>query len=157
MTESFWEFSIGIYRFTPHEQTATLMNSNDSKIAILFIEDVHFICYTELRQNIEMEPVHTALKTDVARQQMSVCNNQMSSLVSSHTLDCKITGLAKLMAGKIHTTLLLTDLAKVASETSLMSPGMIAYHRPFENVSPDDEKTFKVQRIEELPRPFSPP
>ena len=63
----------------------------------------------------------------------------MSSLVSSHTLDCKITGLAKLMAGKIHTTLLLTDLTKVASETSLMSPSMIAYHRPFENISPDDD------------------
>ena len=87
---------------------------------------------------------------------MSVSNNQMSSLVSSHALDCEITGLAKLMAGKIHTTLLFANLTKVASESSLMSPGMIAYHRPFENISPDDEQAFKVKRIEKLPRPFSP-
>lgn len=68
MTESFWEFSTGTYLFTPHEHTVTLMSSSDSRIEILFIKDVHFICYTELRQNIEVEPAHPTFQTDIAWQ-----------------------------------------------------------------------------------------
>ena len=87
---------------------------------------------------------------------MRILPNLLPCLLCRHALHREVASFTEKVARQIHRTLLLHQLAHIATKATLTHDAVVAGHRCLQNIPTNDEQGVQVVGIEELPRSLAP-